>query len=123
MRALIPLQPLMRDMVATAVSAGFSEHKAVQEVTHWITAIYALCPPPAAFVPPTVPGERMQLIQATRFMERGQSIWLGLAHSGRNGWVGGLAKPPKATSKPSQSLLIANRLRPQSHPKATPKPP
>ena len=31
--------------------------------------------------------------------------------------------PPKATSKPPQSLLIANRLRPQSHPKATLKPP
>jgi hypothetical protein len=30
-------------------------------------------------------------------------------------------KPPKATSKPPQSQLIGNRLRPQSHPKATPK--
>jgi hypothetical protein len=30
-------------------------------------------------------------------------------------------KPPKATLKPPQSLLIANRLRPQSHPKATTK--
>jgi len=29
------------------------------------------------------------------------------------------AKPPKATSEPLQSLLIANRLRPQSHPKAS----
>src|ERR1035437_1808617 len=29
-------------------------------------------------------------------------------------------KPPKATSKPSQSLLIANRLRPQSHLNASP---
>ena len=28
--------------------------------------------------------------------------------------------PPKATSKPPQSLLIARGLRPQSHPKATP---
>src|ERR1035437_1586414 len=32
-----------------------------------------------------------------------------------------LAKPPNATSKPPQSVLIANRLRPQSHPKAPPK--
>ena len=33
-----------------------------------------------------------------------------------------ITKPPKATLKPPQSVLIANRLRPQSHPKATPKP-
>src|ERR1035437_3774792 len=31
--------------------------------------------------------------------------------------------PINATSKLLQSVLIANRLRPQSHPKATPKPP
>jgi hypothetical protein len=32
-------------------------------------------------------------------------------------------RPPKAISKPPQSLLIANRLRPQSHSNATSKPP
>ena len=35
--------------------------------------------------------------------------------------VNGFLKPPKATPKPPQSLLIANRLRSQSHSKATPK--
>jgi hypothetical protein len=35
--------------------------------------------------------------------------------------VNGFLKPPKATPKPPQSLLIANRLRPQSHSKAPPK--
>jgi hypothetical protein len=35
----------------------------------------------------------------------------------------GNSKPPQATSKPPQSVLIANRLRPQSHLKATLKPP
>ena len=34
---------------------------------------------------------------------------------------GSRRKPPNATSKPPQSLLIANRLRPQSHPKAISK--
>jgi hypothetical protein len=33
------------------------------------------------------------------------------------------ARPPKATSKPPQSLLIARGLRPQSHLNATLKPP
>jgi hypothetical protein len=35
----------------------------------------------------------------------------------------GVIKPPKATARPPQSLLIARGLRPQSHPKATLKPP
>jgi hypothetical protein len=35
----------------------------------------------------------------------------------------GRTKPPKATLKPAQSLLIANRLRPQSYFNATLKPP